>query len=334
MNAASPSRVGLGPAGPSRPTIRARLARNPPSTGFLLGAGLLGLYLFAALSALVVFRNTLTIMPSNPAWVSGFTVIGPSWPHPFGVIAGFGTDLFDAVWQATPWDLSIVASILAIDVVLGLYLGTFAGLHEGGVVDAAVVFVGDSIGAIPSYLLLPIVFAGLGVIPGAVGLPTFVLVFGLALWPTMARAVRERARLVSHERYVEAARASGASPRHVLLRHILPNSIDPALAQIPIDVAPIFFLLSVYPWFSNCGIHGQSQVYFLTPGLGFASPLPSARFPEWGYLLGVGTCEGFSFPGGFDYWWMYVFPLLAILVLGFAIALVCDGIERWRRFDR
>ncbi|MGA7649671.1 MAG: hypothetical protein WBW40_03060, partial [Thermoplasmata archaeon] len=61
---------------------------------------------------------------------------------------------------------------------------------------------------------------------------------------------------------------------------------------------------------------------------------PSGSFPEWGYLLGFGTCEGTSFPGSFDYWWMYVFPLLAIVGLGVAIGLVCDGIERWRRLER
>jgi len=73
---------------------------------------------------------------------------------------------------------------------------------------------------------------------------------------------------------------------------------------------------------------------YLVPYLPFFSPLPSSSFPEWGYLLGFGTCEGFSFPGGFNYWWMYLFPLLAIVGLGLAIGLLCDGIERWRHFDR
>jgi ABC-type dipeptide/oligopeptide/nickel transport system permease subunit len=290
------------------------------------------MYLVAAGSALVVFRKSLTTLPTNPAWVAPFSPIGPSLVHPFGVLPGFGTDLFQAVWRATPWDLAIVASILAIDTLLALFLGASAGLHEGGLVDGVVVFVGDSIGSVPSYIIVPVVFAGIGAIPGAVSLPTFVVVFGLLLWPTMGRAVRERARFISHERYVEAARAAGANSQQILTRHILPNSMGPVFAQIPIDVAPIFFFLSIYPWVSSCGraVGG----YYTTPVLGFASPLPSASFPEWGYLLGFGACEGFGLPGIFDYWWMYMFPLLAMVVLGFAIALVCDGLARRQRFER
>ena len=187
-----------------------------------------------------------------------------------------------------------------------------------------------------------VAFAGLSTLePGSAGLPVFVGVFGLVLWPTLARTVRDRARLVAHEPYVEASRASGASARQLLVRHVLPNSLGPVLAQVPLDVAPIFFVLGALPWFSNCArfklLPPPGELPpppYLVPKLPVFSPLPSAAFPEWGYLLGIGTCEGFTIPGGFSYWWTYVFPLLAILVLGLAIGLVCDGIERRQRFDR
>ena len=238
---------------PNRRTLRERWRRRPPGIGFWMGAGLLGLYLVAALSALVVFRGSLDRLPETGAWVPPFSPIGPSWAHPFGIIPGFGTDLFRAVWQATPWDLAIVASILAIDVALGLFLGAIAGLNEGGLVDAIVTFVGDSVGSIPAFLLAIVVLIGLAAAaPTEVGLPSFVVVFGVILWPTMARTVRERARLVGHETFVEAARASGAPFRRLLVRHIVPNSVGPVLAQIPLDVAPIFFVLAVIPWFVNC----------------------------------------------------------------------------------
>jgi ABC-type dipeptide/oligopeptide/nickel transport system permease subunit len=326
----------------SVPTLRDRWFRRPPSLGLYVGAGLLGVYLAAALSALVVFRGSLGQLSANPAWVPPFNPIGPSWAHPFGILPGFGTDLLQAVWQATPWDLAIVASILAIDALLGLLLGGIAGFYEGGLLDGVVTFVCDSLGSIPSFFLVVVAFAGLATVaPGNVGLPVFVGLFGVILWPTMARTVRERARAVAHEPFVEASRAAGASSPHLLLRHILPNSVGPVLAQLPLDVAPIFFVLSVFPWFYNCAgppkPHAPGSVPpppYLVPNLPPLSPLPSASFPEWGYLLGFGTCEGFSVPGGFDHWWMYLFPLLAILVLGLAIGLVCDGIERWRRFER
>ncbi|MGP8072177.1 MAG: hypothetical protein ACLPZM_03500 [Thermoplasmata archaeon] len=92
------------------------------------------------------------------------------------------------------------------------------------------------------------------------------------------------------------------------------------------------------PWFYNCigpapSVPGAPPFYRI-PVLPSFSPLPSPYFPEWGNLLGFGTCEGFSFPGGFSYWWMYLFPLLAIVLLGISLGLVCDGIERWRQFER
>ncbi|HTW55994.1 MAG TPA: ABC transporter permease subunit [Thermoplasmata archaeon] len=299
------------------------------------GGLMLAAYLGVAIAALLEFRHSLARLSTNVYWVAGDPPIGPSWAHPFGIMPGIGTDLFRAIWQATPWDLAIVASILTIDVVLGLFLGSIAGLYEGGAIDAAVTFVGDSIGAIPPYLFLLVVFEGLTVAyPHSVGLPVFVLLFGVILWPTMARAVRERARIVSHETFVESARASGAGPRRLLLRHIVPNSIGPTLAQIPIDVAPIFFVLSVFPWFYSCQVNPGKYEGFLIPILPPGSPLPSTLFPEWGYLLGFGTCAGVSTIGGPTYWWLFVFPLMAILGLGVAIAFVCDGLERWMGFHR
>jgi peptide/nickel transport system permease protein len=314
------------------PTLRQRWARHPPDIGLVVGMALLAGYLIAGLTALFEFQGSLNVLPRNPAWVPSIAPIGPSWTHPFGVMPGFGTDLFRAIWRATPWDLAIVASILALDGLLGFFLGGMAGAREGGVFDGVVTFMSDSLGSIPSFILVIIAFAGLAfVLPQNLGLPVFVAVFGFILWPTMARTVRERARSVSHQPFVEAARASGATPSHLLVRHILPNSLGPMLAQLPLDVAPIFFVLSAFPWYYNCA--GPSPVLtsvYALPALPALSPLPSAVFPEWGYLLGVGTCFGAGFPGQVSYWWMYAFPLMAILVFGLAIGLVCDGIDRWR----
>ena len=216
------------PPVPQRPTLRERWARRPPPLGLLVGAGLLTFYVFAALSALVVFRGSLNQLPQTASWVPIENALGPSAAHPFGVMAGFGTDLFDAIWRATPWDLSMVAGILAIDVFLGLFLGALAGLDEGGLLDGIVTLVGDTVGSIPSFILVAVIFIGvLTEAPASLGLPLVVVVFGIILWPTMARAVRERARHIAHQRYVEAARASGASFSRILFAHVLPNTLGP-----------------------------------------------------------------------------------------------------------
>jgi thermopsin len=314
-----------------RPKVRERWARRPLGAGLWAGLGILVAYLAVALSALVVYRGSLDHVPTNASWIPPFNPIGPSTAHPFGVLPGLGTDLFRALWQATPWDLAIVAGILAIDAGLGWVLGSLAGMNEGGVLDSVVTFLGDTLGAIPSFFLVVALFAGLATVaPSETGLPVFVLLFGLVIWPTTARTTRERARIVAREPFLESAEASGGDRPYLFFRHILPNSISPLLAQLPIDVAPIFFVLTIFPWFWDCaGPGGSKGTYYLIASLPPYSPLPSVNFPEWGNLLAVGTCEGLPISTvGTTYWWMVLFPLLAIILLGIAIALVCDGIDK------
>ena len=314
-----------------RPGIRDRLARRPLGAGLWAGIGILGAYVAVALSALFVYRDSLDRVPTNANWIPPFSPIGPSIAHPFGVLPGLGTDLFRALWQATPWDLAIVAGILAIDAGLGWVLGSLAGMNEGGVLDSAVMFLADTMGAIPSFFLVVALFAGLATVaPTETGLPVFILLFGLVIWPTTARTTRERARLVAREPFLESAEASGGDRPYLFFRHILPNSISPLLAQVPIDVAPIFFVLTIFPWFWDCaGPGGTKGTYYLIASLPPYSPLPSVNFPEWGNLLAVGTCEGLPISTvGTTYWWMVLFPLLAIIVLGIGISLVCDGLDK------
>ena len=326
------------PAEPEAPVTSAQgWKRHPPGPELWMGVGILAFYLVVALSALVVFRSSLTTLVSNPAWVRPI-VLGPNWNEPFGVMPGFGINILTGLWQATPWDLAIVVSILAIDTSLGALLGSYAGANEGGRVDMVLTFVCDSLGSIPSVFLVVVVFAGAALVaPPRDTLLIFVVLFGVVLWPTTARTVREKARIVVHEPYVESARAAGAGSRHVLLRHVLPNSLEPILAQIPIDVIAVFFVLTVFPWFAAYTAPPpppppQVPPLYYVPVLPAFSPLPSPVFPEWGYLLGIGSFQAFTFPSGPIYWWMFLFPLVAIVGFGLGVAFLCDGLARWLRF--
>jgi ABC-type dipeptide/oligopeptide/nickel transport system permease subunit len=337
--------VGAPTGGPSRPpapkqlSFRQRLKRRPLGAETWAGLILLGVYAGVAVSAIFVFGSSLDQLPINDSWVGPppffRATLGPSQAHPFGVLPGLGTDLFQAVWKATPYDLAIVAAILLFDVALGWTLGSLAGMTEGSLLDSVIRFVGDSFAAVPSFFWVVAILAGLATVaPGALNLTVFVIVFGFVIWPTTARTTRERARVVAREPFLESARASGASRRYIYFRHVLPNSTGPLLAQLPIDIAPIFFVLTVLPWFWDCALstnHAGSSVPspFMVPSNPTYSPLPSVAFPEWGNLLAVGTCEGFPIStAGPVFWWMFVPTLLAILGLGIATALLCDGLAR------
>ncbi len=301
-----------------------------------IGVGLLAAYAVVGVSAIVVFGSSLSRVPTTQMWVPPYPAPpSPSWSHPFGVLSGVGTGLFTAIWRATPWDLAIVFSILSIDGALALVLGSIAGMTPRGWVDRTVTFVSDSIGSVPPVMLLVVLLLGLSVVARTtVNLPIFVLLFGLLLWPPAARGVRSRARRAAQTEYVEASRASGARESRILVRHVFPASIGPVLAQIPVDVAAIFLMLSAFTWIANCvnpaDFFATTAAYPL-PTLPPITPLPSVYFPEWGNLLGIGMCWGLNTTAGPDFWWMYTFPLLAIVGLGIALALLCDGLDRWLR---
>jgi peptide/nickel transport system permease protein len=143
------------------------------------------------------------------------------------------------------------------------------------------------------------------------------------LWPYYARPVRARAERVAREPYVEASRAAGASSTRLLTRHVLPNSLYPVFAQIPIDVYNIFFVLTVFPYLGCISLRTGGSA-----GYAWLTPLPTIPFPEWGTILAVGACYGWQPIWNLNFWWMYAFPAAAIVLFGIAMALTCDGMEQ------
>jgi peptide/nickel transport system permease protein len=125
------------------------------------------------------------------------------------------------------------------------------------------------------------------------------VILGLTRWTEVARLVRgEVIRLRSAE-FVAAARAIGLPPRRILVRHILPNAMDPVLVAATFGVAG--------------AILTESALSFL----GFGTPPPT---PSWGELL----TQAFQHDGK---WWLTIFPGLAIFVTVTAYNLVGEGIR-------
>jgi peptide/nickel transport system permease protein len=278
-------------------------------------AGTLLLVAFGGFAIAAVLRYGLVEqLPTRFAWVVATYPPGPSRAHPFGVMDVLGVDVAHALWLATPWDLALLGSILGLAAMGGTLVGASAGFLRGPV-DWVVTGLVDLLLAVPPFFLVVILY--LGTVPFvtvAQHLPLFVLEFAFVLWPYYARPVRARALSVSQEPYVESARATGSTPGRTLLYHVLPNSLGPSFAQLPIDVYQVFFVLSVFP-FLSC--HDADSLL---------SPLPYAAFPEWGNLLAQGVCYGWSPVAGADFWWMYLFPALVLLLFGVAVALTADGL--------
>ncbi len=156
--------------------------------------------------------------------------------------------------------LSLYASLLAVSValVLGLPAGIAAGFF-GGVVDLVISRIVDTLMSFPAIVLAIAVTAALGI-----GLTNSMIALGFVFAPVIARLARAQTLVVKNESYVEVARGFGASELDLVLRHVLPNAMQPVLVQIPLLLA--------------AALLAEAGMSFV--GLGVQPPQPS-----WGSMI-------------------------------------------------
>lgn len=149
---------------------------------------------------------------------------GPSAAHPFGVSV-FGCDYLAETVYATRASLTIAAVTVVGTTLIALVLGTLAGFF-GGWLDVVISRVTDVWTAVPLLLGAIVVLSALQT-RGVWSVSLVLLVFG---WPAMVRLQRASVQEAAAREYVTAARALGARPRRLLVRHVLPNAVRPLLS--------------------------------------------------------------------------------------------------------
>lgn len=150
----------------------------------------------------------------------------PSLSHPLGCGDG-GVDLLAVASEALLRGMLLAAIVAAIALCLGTALGAAAGLR-GGAFARTIQRACDLMQAFPSFVL------ALGVL-ASIPRPTRVHVAAVLLltaWAPFARLALAELRVVRGLQYVEAARALGAPPLRVLLRHAIPATMPVARAQL------------------------------------------------------------------------------------------------------
>jgi len=118
-------------------------------------------------------------------------------------------------------------------------LGAASGWRAGGVIDRVITAAADILLALPRLVLLLV-----GVALWQPGVPTILAVLVVTGWMGVARLVRAEVRAVRQRPYVPAAQALGATQARVLLRHVLPNAIGPALVATTLGVGNAILLES------------------------------------------------------------------------------------------
>jgi peptide/nickel transport system permease protein len=239
------------------------------------GRGITGLSFLAVLVALALLAPIL--FPGGYDQQSANAFAGPSMSHLFGTDE-LGRDLLVRALYGLRTDLSIIAVAVPISMILGTALGLVGALSRTA---SAVI-----------QRLLDIILG-----PGWLALVTAIAIGGLPVFGRQARA----ALLEQNTReYVTAARALGVDKKTVLVRHILPNAIDPILVNGALFVVAAIFIEA-----------GLSII-----GLGIQPPEPSL-----GSLLNVGMRFIESAP-------MYILgPTLVLILLSMAFSLLSDALN-------
>ena len=155
----------------------------------------------------------------------GLSELGAPLPPSSAAVLGtdqLGRDVWARVVSGARMSLAIAALATLIALVLGGAVGLAAG-YAGGGIDSALMRLVDLVLAFP-ILLLAILLAALfreAALAWSTA-PVFVTL-GLVSWTTMARVIRGKTQVLVRSDMVTAARALGASPARIVMRHILPN---------------------------------------------------------------------------------------------------------------
>jgi peptide/nickel transport system permease protein len=246
-------------------------------------------------------------------------------PLPLGSLATIPTDglfynIASGLIKGAPWSLGMSVAIVGSGALIGMVLGSLSGFH-GGLVDEVIMRVTDIFLSIPGLLLVLVLLAVLSTVLGSgltfLGrLTVLVGAFVITWWPLYTRLVRGQTLVVREQKFVEAARASGAGSGRILRKHIIPNVTYPVMVQFSLDVGTVPLLLGVI-------------VY-----LGF--PIwPSYPFPEWGTLsaISVQNLETFvldcATPGVACVfpWWQILFPGLTVFLFAISVNFLADGLR-------
>ena len=204
-----------------------------------------------------------------------------------------GRDLFSRVLYGGRLSITLALLVSAISVLLGMVIGLVAGYFRR--LDAVIMRLMDGIMAIPG-LLLAIAMVALG---GA-NIVTMVTAISIPEIPRIARLVRSVVLSVREEPYVEASVGMGTPTWKVIVRHILPSTINPLVVQATFVCA--------------AAILTEAVLGFL--GLGFPPEIPS---------LGSIIAEGRPFFQRAP--WIVLYPGLFLALLILAVNMFGDALR-------
>lgn len=208
-----------------------------------------------------------------------------------------GRDILSRILFGARLSLLVAVTVVGGSLLLGLLVGSVAGYY-GGWRDAVLnVYVMNAFMAMPGILLAIAFVAFLGA-----GTRNVILALTISGWVNYARLVRAQVLAARDREYVEAARSLGASDLRLLLRHILPNIVQPVIVQAALGMAG--------------AVLAEATLSFL--GLGVPPPAAS-----WGSMLNDARAHLFDAPH------TVVAPAAAVMLCVLAFSFLGDALRDW-----
>jgi peptide/nickel transport system permease protein len=223
-----------------------------------------------------------------------------------GMIHIFGTDstgkdIYSRTLTAINTSMAVGTIGVFIAFVLALAIGGTAGYY-GGWIDSGLQMITDTVRTIPS---IPLFMALAAFIPDTWSAEErffFIsMVLGLIGWPTLARRIRTHLLTERNQEYVLAAQLCGATPAHIIRRHLLPSFTSYIIVDLVIS----------FPYM----VLSETALSFI--GLGLKDPVNS---------LGVMLQNVTSADVLLNYQWYFI-PVIFFIVLVLAFVFVGDGLR-------
>lgn len=223
----------------------------------------------------------------------GETYQSPSREWPMGT-DDVGRDMLSRMIYGARVSMAVGLGAQVIVLLIGVPIGAIAG-YAGGWVDNILMRFVDVMYAFPQLLFVILIMAMLGR-----GLQNIFIAIGITGWVILARVARAEFLSARGRDYVISAHAAGAGPWRIVMKHILPNALTPIIVTVTFGIPLAIFT--------------EASLSFV--GVGISPPTPS-----WGYMVGQNQQYLNS------YWFLSLFPALAIALVMMAFTFFGDGLR-------
>ncbi|MFP4051345.1 MAG: ABC transporter permease [Thermoplasmata archaeon] len=259
---------------------------------------ILGLSIVLICVFLAIFADFITPHPSHVGYYHNYDAafIEPfkTLKYPLGTDQ-YGRGILTRIIFGFRYSFRMAAVVLTLVVPTGTILGLIAGYNKNTWIDTLIMRSSDIFVAVPPLVLALSITSMM-----EASAENAMFAISLGWWPWYTRITYNNVSSLVNEDYIRASELMGASKLHIMFRELFPNSMGPILTKATLDVGLVILI-------------GASLSFV---GLGAQPPTPD---------LGTMVAKGSEWLP--SYWWVTVFPAIAISFIIFGANLLGDGIQ-------